>query len=169
MSKMWIVDRGFDIDFNEAPEWATKVAWRRVGHPTDGPLRRVWVDHYNSKYKYLRGFSDVYGDEQVYKGNFFALDYLNQAQIIAYLDGVSDEIPDPEPMVCHDQWGFMTDEFRRYSQRDWDKMRDEVKAIIHMAINNGVSPIAMKELLSAAVDCGTTLAMTEAKVESSRL
>ena len=71
-----------------------------------------------------------------------------------------------EPMVCHDQWGFMTEEFRSYSQKDWDKMRNEVKAIIHRAIKNGVSPIAMKELLTSAVDCGTTLAMAEAKAES---
>lgn len=75
-------------------------------------------------------------------------------------------ILDAEPMVCHDQWGFMTEEFRAYSQRDWDKMRNEVKAIIRTAIQNGVSVIAMKELLTSAVDCGTTLAMAEAKAES---
>lgn len=167
--KVWIVDNGYSIDFNEAPHWATKVAWRREGHPLDGTLHRVWVDNYNTRYQYLRGFGLLADFGKVFRGNFFALDYHNPAQICAYLDGVSDEIPDPEPMVCHDKFGFMTDEFRRYSQRDWDKMRDEVKAIIRMAIQNGVSPIAMKELLSSAVDCGTTLAMTEMKVESHRL
>ena len=167
--KVWIVDNGYSIDFNEAPHWATKVAWRREGHPLDGTLHRVWVDNDNTRYQYLRGFGLLTDFGKVFRGNFFALDYHNPAQICAYLDGVSDEIPDPEPMVCHDKFGFMTDEFRRYSQRDRDKMRDEVKKIIRTAINCGVSPIAMKELLSSAVDCGTTLAMTEMKVESHRL
>ncbi len=167
--KTWVVDNGFNIDFNEAPHWATKVVWRREGHPTDGFLHRVWVDNENSRYKYLRGFGKISDQGITFRGNFFALDYSNPASICAYLDGVSDNIPDPEPMECHDKFGFMTDEFRRYSQSDWDHMRDEVKKIIRTAIKSGVSPIAMKELLVSAVDCGTTLAMTEMKVESHRL
>lgn len=164
----WIVDNGYSINFNEAPTWATQVAWRREGHPLDGTLHRVWVDNHHTKYQYLRGFGLLKDSGKTFHGNFFALDYNNPAQICARRMGVSDEIPDPTPMVCHDQYGFMTDEFRRYSQRDWDKMRDDVKAIIRMAIQNGVSPIAMKAVLTTAVDCGTTLAMAEAKVEGSR-
>lgn len=167
--KTWVVDNGYNIDFNDAPDWATQVAWRREGHPLDGILHRVWVDKHHTKYKYLRGFGRIADFGVTFRGNFFALDYINAAKICAYLEGVSDDIPDPEPMVCHDKFGFMTDEFRRYSQRDWDQMRDEVKKIIRTAINCGVSPIAMKELLVSAVDCGTTLAMTEMKVESHRL
>lgn len=166
--KVWIVDNGFQIDFNEAPHWATKVAWRRLGDPTDGLLLRVWVDENNTQYQYLRGFGTLCKEGVVYYGNFFAEDWKNPAKIIARREGFSDEIPDPEPMVCHDKYGFMTDEFRRYSQRDWDRMRDEVQGIIRTAINCGVSPVAMKELLTAAVDCGTTLAMSEMKAEDAR-
>lgn len=69
-------------------------------------------------------------------------------------------------MKEHDQFGFMTDEFRQYSQQDWDFIRNITEAIAKRAIADGVSPIAMKDLLVSAVDCGITLAMAQAKVDS---
>ena len=71
-------------------------------------------------------------------------------------------------MVTHDRLGFMTEEFRKYSQEYWDSMRDQVQAIVAQAIRDGVNPIAMKAQLSCAVDCGTTMAKAEAKVASHR-
>ena len=84
--KAWIVDNGYHIDFNEAPAWATQVAWRREGHPLDGTLHRVWVDNNHTKYQYLRGFGLLKDFGKVFRGNFFALDYHNPAKICAYLD-----------------------------------------------------------------------------------
>lgn len=155
--KIWKVEEGFILD-EEAPKWATKAAWRFCEGPHGEILVRAWVDEDNTQYQYLRGYSR-HSSGVVHKINFFSDVWVNEAKVYAVL-------VEAEPMVCHDQWGFMTEEFRSYSQRDWDKMRNEVKAIIHRAIKNGVSPIAMKELLTSAVDCGTTIAMAEAKAES---
>lgn len=71
-------------------------------------------------------------------------------------------------MVTHDRLGFMTEEFRNYSQPHWDSMRMQVENIVAQAIRDGVNPIAMKDLLACAVDCGTTMAKAEAKVASNR-
>lgn len=153
--KTWTVDKDFIIDFNEAPAWATKVAWRRR---IDGALLRVWMDEHNTMYQYLRGFSGGFLDYTVYTGNFLTLEFANSANIIARLD-------EPTPMVCHDQFGFMTDEFRDYSQQGYDTIRKQVEEMIRAAIWSGVSPIAMKEVLNCAVDCGVTMAMAEMKVK----
>ena len=69
-------------------------------------------------------------------------------------------------MKEHDKWGFMTDEFRQYSQADWDAVRDTAEGIAKRAIADGVSPIAMKDLLISAIDCGVTLAMAQARVDN---
>lgn len=156
--KIWKVKEGFILD-EEAPKWATKAAWRFCKSSHGDILVRAWVDEENTQYQYLRGYSGFNAWGVVIKTNFFSDAWANQAKVYAVL-------VEAEPMVCHDQWGFMTEEFCSYSQKDWDKMRNEVKAIIHRAIKNRVSPIAMKELLTSAVDCGTTLAMAEAKAES---
>jgi hypothetical protein len=37
--------------------------------------------------------------------------------------------------------------------------------VIRQAIRDGVNPIAMKELMESAIDCGVTLAKVEARVE----
>ena len=161
---MWIVDKAYQIDFNEAPSWATKVAWRREGDEFDSLLHRVWVDNNNTRYQYLRGFGSLKDQGVVFYENFFALDYVNSASIIAHRQGVSDEIPEPASMVCHDKYGDMTDEFRKYSQLDWDAVREEARQITRRAIRDGVNPIAMKELMLAAIDCGVTLGKMEAKV-----
>lgn len=152
--KIWKVEEGFILD-EEAPKWATKAAWRFATGPHGEILVRAWVDEDNTQYQYLRGYSR-HSAGVVIKTNFFSDFWVNEAKVYAVL-------VEAEPMVCHDQWGFMTEEFRSYSQKDWNKMRDEVKAIIGTAIRDGVSPIAMKELLTSAVDCGTTLAMVEAR------
>lgn len=173
--KGWIVENGFDINFYEAPEWATKLAWRRLGTGDHGPLLRAWVDENNTKYQYLRGFSGVSRYDAEYQGDFLNADWEgigwnNPAKVIAtlYQHGSQDVIPERKKMVCHDEFGFMTEEFQRYSQKDWDTTREYVKGVITKAIWDGVCPIAMKELLTAAIDCGTTLAKTEMKVESFR-
>lgn len=158
--KVWNVEDGFILD-EQAPEWATKAAWRICKSPQGDVLVRAWVDKDNTKYKYLRGYSGFNDHWTTLNDDFFCPAWINPARVFA-----TSEEQEPTAMVCHDQFGFMTEEFKRYSQADWDRFRNEAKNIIRAAISSGVSPIAMQELLKVAIDCGSTLARAEMKVES---
>lgn len=157
MMKVWQVDEGFILD-EEAPEWATKAAWRICKSIDGDVLVRAWVDEDNTKYKYLRGYSGFNDHWSVINKDFFSTTWINRAKIFARL-------VEGEPMVCHNQYGEMTDEFRKYSQPHWDNIRKMANEVIRQAIRDGVNPIAMKELMQAAIDCGVTMAKVEARVE----
>lgn len=152
--KIWNVEEGFILD-EEAPEWATKAAWRKCHILGKDFLLRVWVNEDNTKYKYMRGYSGFDSHDVVINNNFFSSDWINEAKVFATLEEM-------EPMTCHDQYGFATPEFRKYSQRHWDAISKMANEITRQAIRDGVNPIAMKELMLSAIDCGVTLAKTQA-------
>lgn len=154
--KIWQVEDGFILD-EEAPEWATKAAWRNLEAPD--MLLRVWLNDDNTMYQYLKGYSGFCEPGVVYQKRFLHDIWQCEAKVYAVLT-------ESEPMVCHDRFGFMTDEFKNYSQSAWDATRKSAARIIHQAIKDGVDPMAMKELLKSAIDCGTTVAQAEAKVAS---
>nr|DAY73882.1 MAG TPA: Tetracyclin repressor-like, C-terminal domain [Caudoviricetes sp.] len=158
--KDWFIEPGYIVD-EEPPEWATQLVWRFVDGHHNRHILRAWVNEEHTMYQYLKGFS---GDAKnlKYEGDFFGNQFAYPAGVIGYHKQEQKE----EFMVCHDKFGFRTEEFRQYSQNAWDTMRENVKEVIARAIQDGVNPIAMKELLTAAVDCGTSLAMLEAKVHN---
>jgi len=159
--KGWYIAPDFIID-EDPPEWATQLVWRHVEHFPNRILIRAWVNEHDTQYQYLRGFSGV-EDTEPKRGSFINGSFRNAAWYIGHR---KPEEVKPAPMVCHDEFGFSTDEFKAYSQSAWDTTRDQAQAIIAKAISDGVSPVAMKELLTTAIDCGTTLAMCEARVNS---
>lgn len=152
--KIWNVEEGFILD-EEAPEWATKAAWRIFKGTAGDLLVRAWVDEENTKYQYMRGYSGFNSPYDVIQKDFFSPQWANRAKVFATLEEM-------EPMVCHDQYGFSTPEFRKYSQRHWDAISKMANEITRQAIRDGVNPIAIKELMLSAIDCGVTLAKTQA-------
>lgn len=157
--KIWQVEDGFILD-EEAPNWATKAAWRKLeawGYPD--MLLRVWLNDDDTMYQYLKGYSGFCEAGVVYQKSFLHDSWQSEATVYAVLT-------ECQPMVCHDRFGFMTDEFKNYSHSAWLAMNKSAEKIIHQAIKDGVDPMAMKELLKSAIDCGTTVAQAEAKVAS---
>lgn len=60
-------------------------------------------------------------------------------------------------MICYDNYGRMTAEFRDYQFAAWDSIRKMAEQITNRAIADGVCPIAMQKIMQNAIECGVTV------------
>lgn len=74
--KIWNVEEGFILD-EEAPEWATKAAWRIFQGISGDVLVRAWVDEENTQYQYMRGYSGLNSHHELIHKDFFSSRWVN--------------------------------------------------------------------------------------------
>lgn len=156
--KGWQMAQNFIID-EEPPEWATQLVWRYVSIHPNRHLLRAWVNADDTQYQYLRGFSGEVCPGVVLYGRFIDGAFEEAAWHIGYR--LEEE---KQRMVCQDQYGFYSDEFKQYSHKVWTTLQKEAQNIITKAIRDGVDVSVMKQLMLEAIDCGVTLGKMEAKV-----
>ena len=127
--KVWKVEDGFILD-EEAPDWATKAGWCYSTHmPGSKILMRFWLDEYETKYQYLVGYSGSSAPRVTFDGNI-----VNHLDSPVHIFAVKVEA---EPMVCHNQFGFMAQEFHEYSYPHWKTLHETAQGIIAQAIRDG--------------------------------
>lgn len=70
-------------------------------------------------------------------------------------------------MIAYGKYGEMTPEFQKYQQETWDKLRKISEVLASQALRDGVCPMAFRESMMRAVECGSVMACAKARVKDS--